>query len=204
MKGLLIEKTTTLASAYSVGGTAIDLGESGKVIDSLALTIQAAVTTPANKTFAAAAVNTTADTITITAHGFSTALKVQISNPGTLPTGISGATDYFVIVVDSNTIKLASSGALALAGTAIDITGQGAGTNTATVTALAGGTAKLQQSNLTTDASFVDLGSSQNITQAGYLFFEKDKPTSRYVRVYLTITAGQLTLTNYIVGKGEL
>lgn len=84
-------------------------------------------------TFAAADVTTGTDQITVAANSeLITGRKVQIANPGTLPTGISAATDYYIIVVDSTHIKLATSLANAVAGTAIDITAQGSGTNTAT------------------------------------------------------------------------
>lgn len=56
---------------------------------------------------------------------------------GTLPTGISGATTYWVNVVDANTFKLSTSRAGALAGTGIvDITAVGGG-NIATTVAVA-------------------------------------------------------------------
>lgn len=56
---------------------------------------------------------------------------------GTLPTGISGATTYWAIVVDANTFKIATSRANALAGTpVVDITAAGGG-NIATTVAVA-------------------------------------------------------------------
>lgn len=89
-------------------------------------------------TFASTDVNTTTDQITVTANSeLITGRKVQLTTSGTLPTGLSLATDYFVIVVDSTHIKLASNLANAIAGTQIDITGAGSGTNTATHTGTA-------------------------------------------------------------------
>lgn len=73
-------------------------------------------------TFTNAAVSTTADTITKAAHGFSTGDVLVLSSAGTLPTGFSTATAYYVIYVNSSTFKLASSRANAFAGTNIDIT----------------------------------------------------------------------------------
>ena len=52
-----------------------------------------------------------------------------------LPGGLATATDYWVIRVDANTIKLATTFPLALAGTAIDLTATGTGTNTIVSTA---------------------------------------------------------------------
>jgi hypothetical protein len=74
------------------------------------------------------AVNATADTITIASHGFTTGQRVFVASNGTYPTGLATATAYWVIVVDANTIKLASSLVNALTPTPIDITGLGDGT----------------------------------------------------------------------------
>lgn len=61
---------------------------------------------------------------------------VRLTTTGTLPTGLSLATDYFVIRLSATTIQLASSLANALAQVPIpiNITAQGTGTNTITVT----------------------------------------------------------------------
>lgn len=79
--------------------------------------------TPAHKTFVAGNVDVTANTITLTAHGFVTGLKIPLTGTN-LPGGLS-ATNYWAIVVDADTIKVATSYALAVAGTAVDITTQG-------------------------------------------------------------------------------
>lgn len=56
--------------------------------------------------------------------------RVQLTTTGTLPAGLSLATDYYVIKVTDLTIKLATSYANAVAGTAINITDAGTGTHT--------------------------------------------------------------------------
>jgi len=74
-------------------------------------------------------------------HGFVTGDKVQLTSTGTLPAGLALATDYYVIRFDANNFKLASSAALAAAGTAVDITAaEGGGVHTATLFASAGNT----------------------------------------------------------------
>lgn len=71
------------------------------------------------------------DRITITAHGRVTGDRVLVStNGGTLPTGLAANTEYWIIKIDDNTVKFATSLANALAGTAIDLTAAGAGTST--------------------------------------------------------------------------
>lgn len=56
--------------------------------------------------------------------------RVQLTTTTTLPAGLSTATDYYVIKVTDTTIKLATSYANAIAGTAINITDAGTGTHT--------------------------------------------------------------------------
>ena len=76
------------------------------------------------------------DVCTAVAHGLATGWAVQVSNSGgALPTGLSAATTYWAIVLSVDTFKLATSRANALAGTAIDITTNGTGTQTATTVA---------------------------------------------------------------------
>ena len=61
-----------------------------------------------------------------------TGTRVRLTTTTTLPAGLATATDYYVIVVDSDTFKLATSYANAVAGTQIDITSTGTGTHTVT------------------------------------------------------------------------
>lgn len=61
-----------------------------------------------------------------------TGTRVQLTTSGTLPGGLATATNYYVIVVSGTTFKLATSYANAVAGTAIDITTAGTGTQTVT------------------------------------------------------------------------
>jgi|GEM_PF-1947687 len=71
------------------------------------------------------------DQLAITSHGLKTGQgPLQASSTTTLPAGLAAATDYWPIVVDDDNIKLATSYANAIAGTAIDITDAGTGTHT--------------------------------------------------------------------------
>ena len=83
--------------------------------------------------FAAAAVNTSTDRITATLHGLpstpSTGWRGQFTTTGTLPGGLSLATNYYVARVDNNTVRVYSDAA----GTqSVDLTSQGSGTHTFT------------------------------------------------------------------------
>ncbi|SIC58356.1 tail fiber protein [Mycobacteroides abscessus] len=68
--------------------------------------------------------------VTKTAHGLSTGDSVYLTTTGALPTGLVINTLYYVIRVDANTFRLASSRANAIAGTAINTTGSQSGTHT--------------------------------------------------------------------------
>jgi hypothetical protein len=87
----------------------------------------------------------TTDICTAVGHKLTTGDPVQVSNSGgALPTGLSAATTYWAIVLTLDTFKLADSLAHALAGTAIDITGAGSGTQTMTTVAVAGAAGSAQ------------------------------------------------------------
>jgi microcystin-dependent protein len=78
-----------------------------------------------------AAVNITTKEITVTGHQYRrTGFRVRVSSTGTIISGLAINTNYYVIVVDANTIKLATTRANAIAGTAINLTSQGTGTHT--------------------------------------------------------------------------
>ncbi len=159
--------------------------------------ITKSVTTPGTS----AAVSTSADTATITAHGQVTGSKVALTTAGTLPTGLT-ATTYWLIVVDANTVQFASSLANAAAGTAIDITTPGFGTHTITPALLVttGAVCKLQVSNDGTNFSDV-ASASVTITSAGNTYWEVCVQASgrrlrpSWLRVLFTPTTGTVTLS---------
>lgn len=75
--------------------------------------------------------NASTDELTATSHAMVTGDgPLRLTTSGTLPAGLSTATNYWVIKVDANTIQLATSYANAIAGTQIDITDTGSGTHT--------------------------------------------------------------------------
>jgi microcystin-dependent protein len=85
----------------------------------------------ANQAVLPAAVNITTEEITVTGHSYRrTGFRVRVSSSGTIIGGLAISTDYYVIIVNANTIKLATTRANALAGTAINLTSQGTGTHT--------------------------------------------------------------------------
>jgi len=86
-------------------------------------------TTSQSGTFTDSEVSVDNDTITIASHGFQNNDTVRLSTTGTLPTGLSAATTYYVIDATVNTFKLSTS----IGGSAVSITAaSGGGTHTAT------------------------------------------------------------------------
>lgn len=172
-------------------------------VKGLSVISEVTVSTPSATTFVDADIHLVNNSITKASHGLTTGLKGQVSNAGgALPTGLSGSTDYFVIVVDANTYKLASSLSNANAGTAEDITAaSGGGTHTFTPASIAGGAVKWQGS--IDGSAYVDLATATSITQTANFLFEKIDPMFRYVRFNHVVTAGRLTVTTRYLTKGE-
>jgi hypothetical protein len=108
--------------AYLGNRNATGENNSFKILDDLAFTT----------TFngeSADVVNHVDDTITLNNHRFLTGSRVTYTNGGGGNiTGLSNDTAYFVIKVDHNTIKLATTAVRAASGTNINITGNGTGT----------------------------------------------------------------------------
>ena len=115
--------TTTAAQIHSGLRTSLNAVVGANYVT----TFTALVITP--KVFTAA--NAT-EIFTSAAHGFVTGDgPFQVSNSGgALPTGLVAVTDYWVITIDANTFYLATSLALALAGTNLLISTDGTGTQT--------------------------------------------------------------------------
>lgn len=66
------------------------------------------------------------------AHGLDTGDKVRFTTSGTLPTGLSLATDYYVIRINANSFKVAASPQDAERGVVVSITADGSGNHTLT------------------------------------------------------------------------
>lgn len=178
------------------------------------------VTLPAAKSFIAANVSVADNTITIASNGFYTGLKVALTGTG-LPTGLS-ATNYYIVLVDQNTIKLATSQANAIAGTVVDITGQGT-TSDALLTpgaaASLSGSVSVQVSNdysLNQNGSVNNAGTWNTMTVSsgglavtvvpvsgatGNGFIDIDATAGYAMRVIYTATAGDGTLSAIVNGK---
>jgi len=87
-------------------------------------------------TWASTGVDTAAETVTTTTpHNLAQGQAITVTTTGSLPTGISAATVYYVIVISPTVFAFASSYVNALAGTKINLTTAGSGTSTVVVQA---------------------------------------------------------------------
>lgn len=172
------------------------------VLDSLPrLAIQSNYGIAANpaKPFDFTDVDITLDRITILAHGYSTGLKGQFTTTGALPSGISAATDYWIIRVSADTIKVAQTLTDAQNNNPILINSQGTGTHTFTPSAYSGAVIKLQSSN--DGLNFVDLPTCiVPITSGGTTIFNVVEPAYRYLRYKYIPSSGSLSLTVILNG----
>ena len=138
-----------------------------------------------------------------TPNNFALGLKVQFTTSTTLPTGISAATDYYVVPITATTYKVATSLANALAGTVVAYTNTGTGNQTATPVAIAGASIVLQGSSDNEQTWVTVPNSTQAITADGSWTFELDYIRYAAFRTYVTMTAGQLQITkNQVAYKG--
>lgn len=194
---LLTQDTQTNVITGAQTNTAVNLDNSSGY-SAMVLTTN---TSPVAKLFASTAVSTAADTATITAHPYVTGVVGQLTTTGGLPAGLSTSTNYFIIVVDANTVKFAASLANALAGTAIDLTTQGSGNDTFTPTVASGCTCKLQLSN--DNVNWVDLASATAITIGTPVMIRDSAPRIeyRYVKAVFALAAGQVSTTVQTIVK---
>jgi hypothetical protein len=152
--------------------------------------------------FLTAAVDADANTVTISAHGLVTGTKItKITTDGTLPGGLSLLTVYYVIVVDADTIKFATSLANAKAGTAVNITNVGSALATHTIDfpVLGTVTAGIWFSN--DGSNFQILTTATTITTAGHKIFDLVDKYYKYIRVAVAIDAGAVGMKAYLYGR---
>jgi hypothetical protein len=122
-----------LADGRSVAGTTYAVATGENTVPDLRGQFLRGRVNYSNRTFATTDVNITNENITITNHGITrTGFKVRFTSSGTLPAGLVATETYYVIIVDPNTIRVASTLANAIAGTAINLTSVGTGTHTLT------------------------------------------------------------------------
>lgn len=178
------------------------------------VSIQAKVDVPAAVVFASASIDATANTFTKAGAVLWTGAKGQFTTSASLPTGISGGTDYWAILVDltTGTYKFATSLNNAIAGTAVDITTSGSGNQTFTPTTLSGGAIAFQKTNVmdtatgaisTTAADWTDIDTETAVSADATVWFMKVGPEYMGLRVRATTSDGSFQAKLFILSRGE-
>lgn len=181
-------------------------------VDKLDVTAVIAGNNPAVSTFIDGDVTVGADTVTETAHGYTTGVKAALTTDGVLPAGLS-ATDYYLSVVDVDTYGFSTSQANATAGTLVDITAAaGGGTHTVTPNTTLAGTIIIQKNNNPdgVTAEWVTLldgeiqgaaTASKTISAAATVNWSLPDCGARQIRLLTTVTSGTITIDSRLHGK---
>lgn len=127
-----------------------------------------------DQTFIDGDVSVTNDTITITSHGLTNGDPVQFTTTGTLPTGLSTGTTYYVVSATANTFKVSTTSG----GSAVDITA-----------ASGGGTHTLSAGDIIITGSTTGFTNNNILVQV----FEKDSGASEYYRIFPDVTINNST-----------
>ena len=192
----------TIINAFSFAAGTATSAHQHDVMDRWSGSLVVSNDAPATKNFADTDITTTGDFINIAAHPFKTGLLGTLTTTGALPTGLTttGA-NYYVINNAAGSIKLATSRANALAGTAITLAKDGNGTHSIKPTAIAGldvhwqasldGSTYVSISGTTITAATT--GDLQNFSNISY----------NYIRAESTLTAGQITMTAKVRSLGN-
>lgn len=144
-------------------------------------------------------VNVGASELDIASHGFTTGLKVRLTTTGVLPAPLALMTDYFVIVVDANTIQLASTHQNALDGIFIVLTNAGSGIGTVSPVSTSG-FVTFQASN--NAVIWDEVQAPTSITATGSTICNQPDASYRYFKAVKTVSAGQFDLQGLILVIG--
>lgn len=126
MSAAAIPAGIPLLSSAIIGTTTNDSAAAGFIGEYTSVAMDTVSATGTVTTVVAAT-----DLFTATAHGLKALQSVYFTTATTLPAGLSLLTNYYVLpTVTANTFKVATTVALALAGTAVDITDTGTGAHT--------------------------------------------------------------------------
>ena len=159
----------------------------------LAIQANYAVNALAAKNFDPGDVDIITDKITIVGHGYATGVKGQFTTTGTLPGGLGLAIDYWIIKINDDNFKVATSLANAEAGSAQLINSNGTGTHTFTPASFGSALLKLQSSN--DGINFIDLPTCQaTIASSGTSIFNVVEPAYRYLRFAFIPGDGSISL----------
>jgi hypothetical protein len=186
--------------AYTVDGNVdIDVGK----LDQGSLQIEVTDATPAAVTFTDTDVNATDNTITKAAHGLNQGQKIALTTNGTLPDPLT-ATNYWVIRVSSSVVKLATSAANALAGTAVNLTDAGSvgAANVMTPATLSVAITLYTSNDGVSYYAYATNQTTGALTATGGKMFDlTDKLNFHWLRIATVMTTGTASVKARLYGK---
>ena len=130
------------------------------------ITTTVPVGTLAVKTFSTGDIDTGRDVLAIPGHGHKTGSKVKYTAGSAAIGGLATGATYFVIAANSNSLKLATSLPNAMAGTAIDLTSRGAGTQTLTPVLVTRFSSSRYRNNKADDGIFLE-STGKSVVETG-------------------------------------
>lgn len=194
LKNENIYSGSDVVSSKTSSIVALDHVEMGSI--QLAYTVLAV----SGEAFTSASIVASADTITISGHLLVQNLRgnFTITAADAFPTGLNSADNFYIIVVDANTIQIAS----ALDGSAVDITKVSG--NFVFVPDTFSGSIQLQVTNDNDgNSTWSDEGSASVITATGSTLIKLDRPGYNACKVVLTQNGGLMSaLTMRVNLKG--
>ena len=137
-------------------------------------------------------------------HGFPNGVGIRVTGTGTLPAPLVINTTYYVIVVNANIIKVASTveDAIAITPIPIDITTEGSSGN---VTTFSGATltATITYRKSNDGVNWVEMQTPTTISGSGKEIIEQNESDFKYFSLLKTLTAGVVTLSSRVVVIGD-
>lgn len=196
---------TFAASAAAGDGTFIVTGLVAGVVttpgtkNATSAGVATSMTAAATYAGAVSAIDLVDNEITVAAHGLTTGSVVQITTSGTRPSPLSGSTDYYAIIVDEDTIQLATSLQNALDGVEINLTTYGYGTQNLDIASI---DVDVNMQISIDDENWYTPASPQTVAEAKAVSFEEKVPAYKFIRLSFAVTAGQIIINSRILGKG--
>lgn len=138
-------------------------------------------------------IDVTNNTITVADHSYANSDIIQfVADTGTLPTGVSAATDYYIVSATTNAFKVSTSDG----GSAVDITAVGSGTCIIVSKTLNSDRAEVFSTDHTPDGALITAVTFQSSTSVTYTLSLTDKVGSLSSSITTTsATADYLTVT---------
>ncbi len=141
-------------------------------------------------------------TITIADHGYATGTEVQLTDTGTMPAPLMNSTDYYLIVLDDDTLQVAESEDDARDGVFIELVDAGSDNNVTTITPIALSNAEVQLQKSNDGENWTDVGSPTAITADGSTWIAVSPASALFYKLAFDIDDGSFLCNIHWLLKG--